>query len=471
MKKRLKRLISLATLLALCWVLLPGCSSQSIVHLGLEPTVLSGSEVIPGAEPPLIYSTDYSVSESGLFAMTGRMMRYYDFSTGKSYAVCPRPNCRHVGPDCPANFTAGSAIGLAQVGEYLYVVKRNETEQTYELLELDLKGEQQRVVFSMDAGKQEPDSWHIEEVLSVDYTPEMAWLTVCYDYTNKEGGSGYVTGEGAQIVGVRLADGEAVYLNDIPEDDNIMYAIETLSSDYVVVEKSWYDPAHPDQETFYAELERGEHQEFKEEEAPYNAYYDWWQSNHRSLYELSVYDVTTGESRVWHAGEMAIYQDEDGDGSMTVEPYTLKGVMADGRFLYIETICESYGDSWPDVHVYAWNPATDETENLLMIENGGVKALNTYHRTNMVFLNQDGRFYYYIHGENGENDVYAYDLKTGESNLLHREPDGTSMLFRGGGNGWLVGDLYLEGKEKGICYMSEEDYEAGNFDAAKKIPF
>ena len=127
---------------------------------------------------------------------------------------------------------------------------------------------------------------------------------------------------------------------------------------------------------------------------------------------------------MWHAGEMAIYQDEDGDGSMTVEPYTLKGVMADGRFLYIETICESYGDSWPDVHVYAWNPATDETENLLMIENGGVKALNTYHRTNMVFLNQDGRFYYYIHGENGENDVYAYDLKTGESNLLHREPDG-----------------------------------------------
>ena len=466
-----KRMTAAALVLALACALLTGCSSgKSISEAGLQPMPLSDTDVVLGAGPEFIASSDPGVTDSGVLYLNGGMMRYYDFATKKAYVLCDRPNCRHTGKDCPALYKRDGATGLAQVGDYLYVVKRSEEENAYQLLELGLDGQVQRVLCSLAIGEKEPDSWYIEEIYEVIYTRNTAWITVCWDYIDETGSSSYSTGEGAQIIGVSLTDGAMVTLNEVPEDDSVSYSLAAVSPDYAVVRKSWREPRQPDQETFYEELERGEHPEFEDEEYPYNAYYGWWQKNFKDFYELTVYDLSTGESRLWFSGEELQAYNEEGDRSASTSLHQFMGTAADGRLLYWrydETFAEKGISDSTGVYVYTWDPATDAVEELIHVENGNV-ILPNYHGNISASLVDDGtRFYYRMDEANGSKEVYSYNLTTGESTKLFDQPEDITFFLNGVSGDWYMG---RKSGESGYYAIPKADYEAGNLDALEEIP-
>ena len=273
MRKRILPVIGL--LLALC-IALSGCSSKSFQISDLEAPDLPETGVMEGAREAVISLLHYSVNESGMLYLRNQLMRYYDFGTNQAYVLCDRANCRHINEKCPAYYAPESVTGLAMFGGSVYVIRRNEEKNTFDLLQTDIKSEQQRVIYSIPIGTREPDSWHVEEIPSVLNTKDTAWITLGYGYVSADGSGSYATGTGTEILKVRLSDGTAVKLRERPEDTNVSYSIAGLSGQYAIVKKSWYSPAYPpDTAAFYAAMKEGAYSEFAASSDPYNDYFDW----------------------------------------------------------------------------------------------------------------------------------------------------------------------------------------------------
>ena len=464
MKKKLA--VLLAMLLLLC-LTLTGCKSPSISESGLEPVELEEYEVLFGAKA-LGAVSDYCINESGIFYLKDGQMKYYEFASEQSYVLCGRANCRHKDESCPAYYDwekINSVVGLAMVGDARYVVKRNEEANTCDLLQTDLYGEQQKVIYSLDIGDYQPGNWVVSEVSYVYYTRNMAWLTVRYQYVEEDGGSGFYNQN--CVIGVRLSDGEELYRTAL-ELNAGTYSLVLLSADYAVLEKTWDEVPQITEEEFYAAMEAGEYPEYSALDNPYGAYYEEWYSGERQpQYELILYDITSGQSTVVDSGPMRLFYYETGELQASITGRTYMGQSYDGRILYDEW-GPDYDYESGSMDVYAWDPQTGTEESILHIEKGNILILNGLGGIYLRVAEEGRQFYYYTRtGSEGEiYKIYSYSLETGESEMLF-ETDEASALFnlQGETEEFLFG---LFG-DKGFCRIEKEEYEKGNFDAAEKL--
>ena len=165
-----------------------------------------------------------------------------------------------------------------------------------------------------------------------------------------------------------------------------------------------------------------------------------------------------------------MYRDEKGNAVASTQPHDFMGTAADGRFLYARKD-EAYDlDDGGDTYVYAWDPATDEVEELLKIENGYLLSTNPYDNMIIYLVDHGNQFYYAVVAEDGENrTVCKYDMRTGQSTELGYGPRSEGFAFRGAYGDWFIGNFYEDSGTRPLYAIRREDYERWNFDAAKML--
>ena len=470
MKKKAAILLVTSLLLGLT---LAGCKTPSISKSGLQAVELEDHQMLIGSESFGGVLTDYCVTESGIFALKNGLMRYYEFSSKQNYVLCGRANCSHKDISCPAYYyelPTNNAVGLAMVGDALYVVKRNEEKNAYELLQTNLYGEQQKVVYSLDIGDVQPGNWVVQEVIHVYYARDMAWLEVNYSYVETDLSYGSYSQNG--VIGIRLSDGKELYRSEL-ELNQGNYSVVLLSADYAVLEKDWDTVPLVPQEEFYVAMEKGEYQEFRDSVNPYADYYDVWSSEmQQPMYEFILYNVASGQTSAADSGTIRMYYNDNGEvnGGGTGRFYM--GQTCDGYVLYFEFGADFSLNHGGSVDVYRWNPKTDGVENILHIPKGNVKVLNAQNPLFICMTRDGAGFYYYLTSESEEGDLYTfyhYTLETGESTKLFQTDLENEFNTQGETADSFFGKISSR-PDNSFYQISKEDYEKGNYAAAEKLP-
>ena len=468
MKKRVSILIITLLLLGL---MLTGCKTPSISESNLQAVELEDHQMLIGSES-FDQLTDYCVTDSGIFALKSGRMKYYEFASEQSYVLCGRANCRHEDESCPAYYdwkTINSVVGLAMVGDARYVVKHNEKENTYDLLQSDLYGERQKVIYSIDIGDVQPGNWVVQEVSHVYYAKDMAWMTVSYAYVEDDGGYGFYDQD--RVIGVRLSDSKELYRSELELNEGT-YSVVLLSANYVILQKEWDTVPRVPEEDFYAAMEQGEYQEFRDSANPYADYYDAWSNEmQQPMYAFLLYDVDSGQTSVVDHGPIRTYYNENGEANGHGTGRFYMGQTYDGHILYHEFGPDFMLSDGGSVDVYCWDPQTGEEEPILHIPKGNLKFLNVQGALFISVTNDGKKFYYYITSEFEDGNLYTfyrYDLETGESTELFQTDLENEFNTRGETEDFFFGK---NSARAGFDFyqISKEDYEKGNFDAAEKL--
>ena len=459
-----KKVLALLAVLFALGVVLTACA-PSVSQSGLQSVELEEYEMLFGAEA-LASVSNHCVTESGLFYLKDGQMKYYEFASKQSYVLCGRANCRHKDESCPAYYDwekINSVVGLAMVGDARYVVKRNEEENTYDLLQTDLYGEQQKVIYSLDIGDYQPGNWAVLEVSHVYYTQDMAWLTVIYQYMQESGSS--ISSQNG-VIGVRLSDGEELY-HSAMELNGGSYNIALLSADYAILQKEWDEVPQISEEEFYVAMGAGEYAEYSDNSNPYEAYYnDWFSGKRQPMYEFDLYDVASGQTTMMDSGEMRLFYSENGDLQGLATNRSYMGQCYDGRILYYEWGPNFSFDHGGSTDVYSWDPVTGDVKTILHMDNGYICTINSQGETYIELTNHGRQFYYYMPTEdNEEYMMYAYDLEMDESETLFSSDNPNKF------NLWGETENTYFGSFDGMSFylISKEEYRKGNFNAAEKL--
>ena len=207
-----------------------------------ETTIIGNTEdngrAVYGATQFAGIADDYQVCESGVVYLSMNQAQYYDFVAKQKYILCNRPNCSHITSSCPAYAKDDNALtGVAYFQNKIYMVRRNDEIMQYELLQLDLTSDEQKVIAVLEIGSYEEDEWVIQHIDNVMYAGTYAWMEVTFGYVSvSETGYGKVDTQKVVLTGIDLTTGNIIELNKVTDNIEDM-ELEIISADYVVFTK------------------------------------------------------------------------------------------------------------------------------------------------------------------------------------------------------------------------------------------
>ena len=355
MKKTFDRV--LCTAIVLLSVLSSACTrpiSESSAVNNLTGT--DENKVIYGASS---LGSFHSISEQGIFSHDVRHLKYYDPETKESYVICSKSNCRHSDSGCSGWYEPLSAVGLALYGKNVYVFKRNESKNSYDLICMDISGNSQKTVCTFNTGSCSEEGWHLSSIYDVCYVGGMVWFKGSYSYRYGIN-SDQTDRDAVSVIGVNLSDGKHTVINKLPENEKEMtpelYAdcsIEYISKDFVMIQKIWNAAEKLTKEEFMKAFDGGSWSEFKNSEDPYYAYLEWHSSSGDYVYSYLLYDVQNGSLKEFEKGvPFMIYDDGKIEGIYA--PYIFSGTY-DNKILYCtyDRISDAYAhESGMSVFIY-----------------------------------------------------------------------------------------------------------------------
>lgn len=211
-----------------CVSLLSGCDrpdtvSESTNHL--QET----DEIVFGASE--MYET-YSISDSGILYGKNNTIRYYDCEVDEEYILCSRVNCSHSNEECSAWYKSYGIAGIAFYKEKIWYIKENETKNTWELISMNVTGEEQQVKASLDIGNAIGDSWILNTIYDVYYTDDKAIVCMEYVYVNNEM-EDELDMDRMQFKIISLEDGSVTTVNEIVNNTE-EYSLEGISKDVLM---------------------------------------------------------------------------------------------------------------------------------------------------------------------------------------------------------------------------------------------
>jgi hypothetical protein len=398
--------------------------------------------------------------------------------------MCSKPNCLHNGAACTAWYRStmlnSEASGLAQYGESIYVMKKNDTKNTFDLLRLDLAGVIQEIVFTLDVGDTTSGTWMLYCIESVYYINNTAWITAEYRYSVITELDGYIDYDrntvSHVIMGVSLKDGSCVKLTELPDAESVGfqvdYSIQAISKDYIVFEKSWHSSKLLSSVAFEIAMRQGEFSEFSSADDPYYEYETEHNRNSKYLFTLFVLNISTSELSTFDEGERIHEYNQNGDCIAAYNKYLFNGMMND-CFLY--QLCSYTTTPERTIFsstVYMYDPANDESTLLFDIDDGSLVETSPSMRLDSSIL--DERIHYCeILYEEHKIAYYLYSQITSESTELYTIDWGSRFWLKGETADWFIGENYYENWDelgnRPLYRIDKQDYFDGNYDLAVKL--
>lgn len=457
----IRKYFCLFTTCVILAVSLTSCTvRKSIENIGESGDFSSYGDIVFGAS---VFGHKYSVCESGIFSLKNNHMQYYDFDQKKSYILCSKPNCTHNSEECSSWYEAESdVLGFAYHNDKMYAFFYNEEKNSYELTEMNLTGEERRVIASIDMGTYKSGEWVINHITDrVHYAGEMVWVTLNKQYI-EDTEKNIMFETQAQCVGIHLDTGEISYLNEVNFDtQNTKYGIKGITTDKVLIIKEKAAEKMLTEEKFYQAYQSGmiSGQIFEEAEDAYDAYSKVW-FPHATKWneEYLYYDVNTKEMISLEKME----KKEMIEGTEVVgywNAFIFNG-WYEGKLL-----CNTAADIGESSTVFLWDLESNEKENLFEIKNGGcllVKSDNDI----MESICNKSQVLYCEYVDETTAQIFKYDLGTGETIPLFL--DSRQISFRMEDE---TSDRYIGKVEEGrtYCWIWKEDYENGDLDKIHQI--
>jgi hypothetical protein len=448
------------------------------------PQVYANSSSVEGL---VVGATDlgnaYCMTEQGIYYLRYNKMRYYDFRTDTAKVFCNQPLCLHVTNSCTALYSGGylgsedGAVGLAEYGEHVYVMKKNETKNCFELLQMSLLGDVLGVVFSLDLGSRDYETWELVRIRDVFYINDTAWFTAVYEYREiivLDDGTRSETRPGPMssvVMGVNLTDGTCTRLTELPTSSQIGLSLdssmELVADGYIVLEKTWNSLDVLTRAQFHEASKSGEFTEYASADDPYFEYERWPIQNNITNYSLLVYNTKTNETEIFDEGEYVQMASEYDDPGYQLPKYLFTGVYK-GQFVY----------QVPDWHtskddVYLYNPVTGITTLVLEIEAGTLLGVmyswNSGYACSSVISD---RILYRIEQENQEVTVCFYSPDTGETTVLHNDYIYCTFRIRGETASCFIGERFDDSNDNGehhLYIIDKQDYYSGNYNSTRML--
>ncbi len=474
---------------------------------------LSGLEYDP--EQVIVGSENVSSPSegtAGYFFEDGKLLRFYDFETEKTYILCGKANCMHTGEGCAAyvpgytvDLLGGTAKGVAQVGEYVYFAYlRTEQDETYgykipiayDLVRMDPQTGARKTIVSFPAlyhtrGTVTDEGFYTENIDSVSYCNGWAWLNLTMTQPDPME-NGVQTGEPAeygQLTGVNLETGDIVKLTDYTDESEgyVRESFELITPDTIYYSLT---RASVKQILWQAELAK-----YTQEDGTVHihgqvfdnvsAYWEWCSDQPRT-HEYYAYHVDSGETELLHTEQsvelFALGRNPELDSyrkpymNQASRIWVASGVYQ-GRVLVGEYLANAQGEYWKDdLAYYLYDLDTGEKTPIYETHNEYPYDTDGAILTDGGIL-PDGRIFYGLLTGADTIDIYEFDCNTDQARFLFADRYSNkigefmvTMFITQSWDGGFLGRHTVHQNNtqtNTMTWISEEDFYAGNFDNIK----
>ena len=485
-KKWFKRAVLAAVVLAVGVAAV--CVALSHRSLGFANLgdISSQEELVMGASRGGIYYMN--VNDTGIFYLDGDFMKYCDYDSGKSYVVCDKANCLHVTSECGAYLK--DAAAFAAYGGYLYAFVVNETENTYELLRMDMNGQNRRVVTSFDLGSYGENEWYLASTFvgNVYYGYGRAYVPL--EYKQMPGADGRSSNRPSrlQLVVVDLDTGAQKLLFEdefLASEHSLEWS--AISEDLVAI-------------TFIRNKDRlyGDALQQAVDAGELDYLYEmmdglpseWaslWNENDLALFyhhyasffvtenklSIYVYDFSSDTLTEVIQEPLSILFAENEFPAGWFQPVFICGLYEDSLLLCRHERDET-GTTFNTTLLRADRDGT--LEELLQIDSGGPVSFyfGTASASHQVL--SDGTMIYTHRDENVDGvEIRCFDLTTGSDRLLYVDScPNITFRFLGETEDAYIGEMVTVDSSgtvssQGAFLIAKTDYLAGNLDAAREL--
>jgi hypothetical protein len=436
-----------------------GCTG-SINEITIEST--PNDRMVVSASP-LGYTS--CIGEKGLLYFNSPVMRYLDIATNKSYVLCSRPNCPHTNKNCLAWYgSINDAYGLAQFGEYIYVMKHNYDNNTFEMIQMDLAASTQRVISSLDLGEFIPGTWILHGLPeSVYYAGDHAWFEATYQYCEAfDPNVFYEPKQDNTIIGINLLSGKVAILYEVSVENDWERSIELATRDYLVIKEMRDREPLLSEDEFQLALSSGEFPDFHDKTNPYFGYIVWHEQSKTVMYSYLIYDIKAGATTVFASGELGNYYDDNGLVYWRDSGYRFLDTF-DNRIIYSINEYDMPAYRMNNWQLFYYDPAIDTSEFFLEVNGGNVRVFET------GIITKEGDILYCLFTANETLLMYRYSLITEETTELFEDIWNHTFRLHGESSDYFIGSM-MKDQDMSILYIiSKDDYYAGNFNAAVRL--
>lgn len=441
-----------------CVSLLSGCDrpdtvSESTNHL--QET----DEIVFGASE--MYET-YSISDSGILYGKNNTIRYYDCEVDEEYILCSRVNCSHSNEECSAWYKSYGIAGIAFYKEKIWYIKENETKNTWELISMNVTGEEQQVKASLDIGNAIGDSWILNTIYDVYYTDDKAIVCMEYVYVNNEM-EDELDMDRMQFKIISLEDGSVTTVNEIVNNTE-EYSLEGVSKDvlmFMVRENQIKMLTEKEFQQAYlaGEFPKGTFSAKNEQDLYFEYTSKWYPANCSPTEKYIYYNLKTQEKTVLEESPAMLTFDDDGYQIGELPKYIFLGVY-DDNFLVSEP-------DWNGIsRIFLWNVKNGNKEEVLLIEDGGTLSRETGNANQNVY--DDGKFLYCKYENEDKAVIYQYDIETATSKELFEDKRNITFRIINDTKKEFIGKKYTDFGYS-LYRINKEDYYAGKMEKMKKL--
>lgn len=442
-----------------CVSLLSGCGRPDTVS---ESTNLlqETDEIVFGASE--MYET-YSISDSGILYGKNNTIRYYDCEVDEEYILCSRVNCSHSNEECSAWYKSYGMAGIAYYKEKIWYLKENEKKNTWELISMDVTGEEQQIKASLDIGDAVGNSWILNTIHDVYYTDDKAVVCAEYVYVSDEM-KDELNMNRMQYQIIELKDGTVTTVNEIVHNTE-EYSLEGISKDVLIFKVRENQMKMLTEKEFYQAYADGEFTKDAfsteyEEDLYFEYTSKWYPANCIPIEKYVSYDLKKREKTVLEELSVMMTFDDDGYQIGELPKYIFLGEYND-EFLVSEPDWNSTFS-----RVFLWNVKNGSKEEVLSIKDGGTLSRETGCVSQNVY--DDGKFLYCEYGNDDKAIVYQYDIQTETSRELFEDKRNITFRIINDTEEEFIGKRYTD-YGYSLYRINKEDYYAGKMDRKEKL--
>lgn len=412
----------------------------------------------------------FSAGESGILHIEDNHFLFFDYESKKDYVVCSRANCRHNDSSCSGWYDGyHGALGLAEYGGKLYCFVKRQEKNLYEFIQMDLDGNNRKVIAKIDCGDSLPGNWEANLDLSYTYYTNYKVITVLnWLYNPKENSQEIIQTQ--QCISVDLLSGEIIEIMERTEEP-VQCTIEAVSKDYSIIKVTGHAEQRFTEDEFYTRYEQGEFADYVQimkAENPYEAYCDWYFDEVTCWYKYLIFDIDKKETDVLQMGDLEKVKDENGKTTAIKPPFYIIGVYKNDLVIekFEEGVIED--EEYPGIikeQVYRWDLQKNTKEKILHIDDGyvfdagGLDCSSIVDHDKLLFLRRK---------PNGKAVYYYYCFETEQEEQMYETV--RNVPYR------IVGEMkncfiyYTADETKKSMYMlDKDDYYKGNFEKSIRI--
>ena len=339
----------------------------------------------------------------------------------------------------------------------VYVMYADEASPELQIVSMDPAGKDKKIIARLDIGNGDLDEWTLKRIGDVYYDHGYAYLHLYWMQAQENNSL-----DGEQLLAVRLSDGRVTELTDIliHEREYIAISFELISGEDVIASVWRYAPPVPSYEEYIAEHPNVEYEEYYQticENAPQETIY----------YDFCPKD---GTQEVWYEEERRLVENSFFGIRSYMNSLLFLGTAGD-QWLLMKRPRETFGEGGS---YFLWNPKTQEAEVFQETSVSGDGPMSVGYGEAVDIMYSDREVLWMDTEEQDgkrKKRISLYDLYSGEKRELYtldtEEPDFPDI--RG-----FCGDYVALGKsgdgDIAVYMISREDFERGNWDAAKRTP-